>query len=120
MTAPAILAALGCLYGSAGVALLAMASHGPHAGPALQSAALMTLIHGVALIAVAIGLNTGLLAALPGRVAGFGLAAGVALFSADVVLNTLTGGRLFPMAAPAGGSLTILAWLLAGLSAVLR
>ena len=36
---------------------------------------------------------------------------GAALFSADVALLALRGARLFPMAAPSGGTLMILGWL---------
>jgi uncharacterized membrane protein YgdD (TMEM256/DUF423 family) len=39
------------------------------------------------------------------------MAIGAALFSADVALLTLRGARLFPMAAPTGGSLLILGWI---------
>jgi uncharacterized membrane protein YgdD (TMEM256/DUF423 family) len=42
------------------------------------------------------------------------------LFSGDIAARVLMGGRLFPMAAPIGGSLLILGWLVVGLSAVWR
>ncbi len=41
----------------------------------------------------------------------FALIAGVALFSGDLVARTFAGDRLFPYAAPIGGSLTIASWL---------
>jgi uncharacterized membrane protein YgdD (TMEM256/DUF423 family) len=37
--------------------------------------------------------------------------AGVSLFSADLISRAYLEGRLFPMAAPLGGGLTLLAWL---------
>jgi uncharacterized membrane protein YgdD (TMEM256/DUF423 family) len=36
---------------------------------------------------------------------------GTILFSADVTLRAFVGHRLFPMAAPTGGIILILAWL---------
>ena len=118
MTLERLLAALGCLYGAAGVALLAVASHG--AWPTVNYAAIMVLAHAAALVSVAAALKAGLvqwrrLALL----AAFVLAGAVALFAGDVTLHAITGERLFPMAAPAGGSISIVAWLLLGLSALL-
>jgi uncharacterized membrane protein YgdD (TMEM256/DUF423 family) len=37
--------------------------------------------------------------------------AGSALFAADLAAHALTGARLFPFAAPIGGSAMILSWL---------
>ena len=45
------------------------------------------------------------------------LALGVVLFSGDLVARHYVGGRLFPMAAPAGGLLMIAGWLTIGLGA---
>jgi uncharacterized membrane protein YgdD (TMEM256/DUF423 family) len=42
----------------------------------------------------------------------------VSLFSGDVAARVLLGERLFPMAAPLGGSLLILSWLIAGISGI--
>jgi uncharacterized membrane protein YgdD (TMEM256/DUF423 family) len=49
--------------------------------------------------------------------AGFPLAAlvllvGVTLFSGDIAVRTLLGAKLFPMAAPIGGSTMIIGWLI--------
>ena len=49
---------------------------------------------------------------------GLLLAAAVALFSADVTLHAMTQTHLFPMAAPIGGTTSIIAWLLLAVSAV--
>ena len=46
-------------------------------------------------------------------VSALAIAIGAALFSADVALLALRGARLFPMAAPTGGTLMILGWLAA-------
>ena len=39
------------------------------------------------------------------------LLVGVTLFSGDIAARTLWGHRLFPMAAPIGGSTMIIGWL---------
>jgi uncharacterized membrane protein YgdD (TMEM256/DUF423 family) len=41
------------------------------------------------------------------------------LFSADIALRAFAGYRLFPMAAPAGGTLLIIAWLAVALAGLL-
>lgn len=96
------------LLGAGGVALLAMAAH--RGGDNLGTAAAFMLAHAPALLAA------GLLGGPAGRgrvlaVASLAMLAGVALFAGDLVLRDLAGTRLFPMAAPTGGTLTILGWL---------
>jgi uncharacterized membrane protein YgdD (TMEM256/DUF423 family) len=117
MSPERLLAAIGCLYGAAGVALLAVASHGPW--PAVTYAAIMVLAHAIAFVALAAALKAGLLQRRLALIASFGLAFAVALFAGDVTLHAVTGARLFPMAAPTGGSLSIGAWLLLAVAAVL-
>ena len=46
-----------------------------------------------------------------------GWAIGATLFSGDVSLRAFSGHRLFPMAAPTGGTLLILAWLCLAIAA---
>ena len=50
---------------------------------------------------------------LPARclAAGFVMEAGASLFAADLAYHAFAGARLFPFAAPIGGSAMILAWL---------
>jgi uncharacterized membrane protein YgdD (TMEM256/DUF423 family) len=43
--------------------------------------------------------------------AGAALALGTLLFAGDLSSRAFAGGKLFPFAAPAGGSLMILAWI---------
>jgi len=53
------------------------------------------------------------------RIANIGgalLVAGLVLFCGDLLMRDMTGDRLFPMAAPTGGSLMILGWLTVGVS----
>jgi uncharacterized membrane protein YgdD (TMEM256/DUF423 family) len=116
MTTERLLVALGGVLGAAGVALLAVAAHGPW--PAIASAGQMGLGHAPALIAIAVACRAGLVETRLGRLAGLGLAIGVVLFSADVTLFATTGSRLFPMAAPIGGTLTILSWLIGAAAAL--
>jgi uncharacterized membrane protein YgdD (TMEM256/DUF423 family) len=104
------------MLGAAGVALAALAAHRV-ADPSLTTAALFLIMHAAA----AVALST--LAGGSPWPTGFLLSASlmifaVALFSGDVTSRVLLGDRLFPMAAPLGGSLMILAWLGAALSGV--
>lgn len=116
MIADRVLMVLGCLFGAAGIGLMALAAHGKW--PDINYAAIMVLAHAPALIAIAVAISSGLLRAMLARSAAFLLAAAVALFSADVALNAMTGQRLFPMAAPIGGTGSMAAWLLVGVSAL--
>ena len=97
------------LAGAAGVALAAAGAHGP-AMSALTPAAQLLLIHAAAAAALA---AAAMRASHPG---GFLLAAlvlllGASLFAGDIAARTFWGSRLFPMAAPLGGSTMILGWL---------
>lgn len=107
---------LAALYGAAGVALMAAGSHsagGAFAGTAGQ----MLLFHGSAVIAAVLAQRAGLLAPTLGRIAIWVLLAGPAIFAADLAMRGFGFNRLFPMAAPTGGSLTILGWLLLAVAA---
>lgn len=101
------LAVLAPVYCAAGVALGAYASHGglaPLAQERLALAALFAFGHGVGLLAVR-GRDSRL--ALTARCA---ISAGVALFSGSLAGAALAG--LPTAAAPGGGMLMILGWLL--------
>jgi uncharacterized membrane protein YgdD (TMEM256/DUF423 family) len=50
--------------------------------------------------------------------ATFGWIIGAALFSGDISLRAFTGNRLFPMAAPMGGTVLILAWVCLSVAAI--
>ncbi|MBB4200978.1 hypothetical protein CCR94_12725 [Rhodoblastus sphagnicola] len=100
----ATLAAWAGLMGACGVASAAVAAHLAGAEK-LSSVALILLAHAAALLA---------LTQRAGRlflVAAWAMACGATLFSLDVCLFTLRGAHLFPMAAPTGGTILILAWL---------
>ena len=47
-----------------------------------------------------------------------GLVLGAALFSGDIAMRAFAGHRLFPMAAPAGGTILIAAWLAVTVAAI--
>lgn len=105
-----VLVALAGLFGAAGVAVFALAAHAG-GDESMRTAALFLLLHGCALAATA---------ALRARVAGLVLAAGTLLFCGDLLVRAWLGQRLFPMAAPTGGSLLIVGWLTLAFSALGR
>lgn len=105
-----ILLALAGLMGAVGVVLTAAAAHGKQ-GTGLDSAGYLLLIHAVAIVAGTAALRSGLLLRPLGLVVLFGFVAGGSLFAGDVAARAFIGSRLFPFAAPAGGTVMILAWL---------
>jgi len=105
-----LLLALAGLMGAAGVVLTAAGAHGkPGAG--LDSAGYLLLIHAVAIVAGAAALRHGLLLRPLGLTVLVGFCVGASLFAADVAARAYLGGRLFPFAAPSGGIILILSWL---------
>ena len=114
-----LLLGLSGLTGAAGVIVFALAAHAAPLGSpersALNSAAIMMLAHGgagFALAALSSRTQSGWRWALIGLV----LVIGAGLFGGAVATPLLLGVPSIPMAAPLGGSLTILAWLLAALN----
>lgn len=110
MKTPSIVATVAALQGAAGVALAAAAVH-VDANPLLSTASQFLTLHAAAGLALAALAQTA--PAYPRflSAATFLLQAGVTLFSADLAARVYLGGKLFPFAAPMGGSATILAWL---------
>jgi uncharacterized membrane protein YgdD (TMEM256/DUF423 family) len=109
-------AALAGLTGAAGVLLAAAAAHSAP-DPRLQTAANFLLFHAAAALAVC-----GLAAAIPRGGVWFLGAAGLFLsgsliFGADLSTRAFAGTRLFPMAAPLGGTLLIAGWISVTLAA---
>jgi uncharacterized membrane protein YgdD (TMEM256/DUF423 family) len=103
------------LSGLAGVALAAAASHGGDTH-LLGSASTMCLAHAPVLLALYIGHRSFRTATLAGLV----LALGTIIFAGDLVSRHYLGERLFPFAAPTGGSLMMLGWLLVAAGAFFR
>lgn len=107
------------LMGAAGIGLAAAGAHAaPGAG--LDSAGDMLLFHAAGVAAIAVGVELGLLWRPLGLAAAFGLVLGVTLFSGDLALRALSGARLFPRAAPTGGIIMIVSWLLVTGAAFVR
>lgn len=99
------------LMGACGVALAAAATH--MGGALLGPASAMCLAHAPAMLALFVGQR--LIRTATGAGALMGL--GTLLFAGDLVLKQFYGTGLFPMAAPSGGILMMLGWLLAGAGA---
>ncbi len=114
-----MLIALGALAGLAGVALSAMAAHGP-GGPNLDTAARFLLAHAPVLLATAALTGAGAVQPSLGRLAGWLLVIGLALFCGDLVMRALRETPLFPRAAPIGGVLLMGGWAALALAALLR
>ena len=111
-------AAAAGLTGAGGIILAAAAAHGVP-DPRLQTAANFLMLHAAATLAVC-----GLALAVPQRGIWFLGAAGLflsgsLLFGGDLSARALAGTRLFPMAAPLGGTLLILGWVLVTLAALI-
>jgi uncharacterized membrane protein YgdD (TMEM256/DUF423 family) len=105
-----IVVMLAGLMGAGGVVLLAAGAHAaPGAG--LDSAGSMLLFHAAATVGLAAALGQGLLWRPLAIAAVFGLMIGATVFAGDLALRAFAGHRLFPMAAPTGGVVMIVAWL---------
>lgn len=105
------LAAAAALMGAGGVMLAAAATHAG-GGDLGKTASQFLMLHAGALL----GVSAAARSATPRRarrllLAGGGLALGVILFAADLCARGFLSAKLFPFAAPTGGSLTILSWL---------
>ena len=98
------------LMGAAGVALAAAAAHQPDA-TRLGSASSMLLFHASAVIGAALLTGHGIAQRHLGLTATFGFIVGAGLFAGDLAMRQYTGHGLFTMAAPTGGTLLILSWL---------
>jgi uncharacterized membrane protein YgdD (TMEM256/DUF423 family) len=112
-----ILMALAGLMGAAGVALAAAAAHAKP-GMGLDSASQMLLAHAPAVVAASAAITQGLLSRPLALAALIVMICGALLFSGDIVMRAYLGHRLFPMAAPTGGTLLIGAWILLAIAAI--
>jgi uncharacterized membrane protein YgdD (TMEM256/DUF423 family) len=103
------------LTGLSGVALAAAASH---AGEPrlLGSASTMCLAHAPVLLALYLGHGRFRTATFAGLV----LALGTIIFAGDLVSRHFLGERLFPFAAPTGGTLMMLGWICVAAGAFFR
>ncbi len=112
-----ILTALAGFIGAAGLVILAAGAHGKP-GVGLDNAGYLLLTHAVAVIAGTLAIRTGLVLRPLGNAVLCGFVFGACLFAADVTARAYLGGRLFPFAAPAGGLILIVSWLLLAVAAL--
>jgi uncharacterized membrane protein YgdD (TMEM256/DUF423 family) len=112
-----ILIALAGIMGADGVILAAASAHQADAAR-LAAASSMLLFHATAILGVVALAERGLIHARLGLAAGFGFVVATALFAGDLTLRQYAGHSLFALAAPAGGTLLIVSWLLLALAAV--
>jgi len=108
-----LLAFAGALCGAAGVALSAMAAH--RGGAFTGTAANFLLFHAPALLAIGLA-GTGRWL----RLGGFVLLFGLVVFCGDLLSRDLVANRLFPFAAPIGGTALIAGWLAIAIAALVR
>ena len=113
-----ILIALTGLMGAAGVILTAAGAHGKP-GVGLDSAGYLLLIHACAALACIAVARQGVVLRPLASVTIIGFVLGGALFAADVSARAYLGHRLFPFAAPTGGMILIVSWLVLTVSALL-
>jgi uncharacterized membrane protein YgdD (TMEM256/DUF423 family) len=111
-----ILVILAGVMGADGVILAAASAHQPDAAR-LASASSMLLFHSLAVLAVVALAERGVIHLRIGISAAFGFVIAAALFAGDLTLRQYAGHSLFPMAAPTGGTLLIVSWLLLAVSA---
>jgi uncharacterized membrane protein YgdD (TMEM256/DUF423 family) len=108
---------LACLMGACGVGLAAAAAHGTST-TGLDSAAWLLLFHATAILGAASLATQQLLWRPLALVAMLSFVAGAALFAGDVAMRAFAGQRLFPMAAPTGGTLLLIGWLILAAAAL--
>jgi len=109
---------LASLSGLLGVGLSAAAAH--ITGGNLATAAQFLLFHAPALLALVALVAAGALHPTLAQIAGYLLVLGLVLFCGDLSRRAFSGVALFPRAAPTGGILLMIGWLLVGISALLR
>ncbi|MGO9134394.1 MAG: DUF423 domain-containing protein [Methylovirgula sp.] len=101
---------IAALMGAAGVIEAASAAH-QHPEPLLTTSSHFLMLDAAAAIGIsAFGAHAARRSSWFYFAASILLAGGL-LFGADLTVHAYTGTRLFPYAAPIGGTLTILGWL---------
>jgi uncharacterized membrane protein YgdD (TMEM256/DUF423 family) len=103
--------------GAAGVALAAASAHQVDA-TRLAAASTMLLFHATTVLATVALIERSIIHLRIGVVAAFGFIVAAALFAADLTLRQYAGHSLFPMAAPTGGTLLIVSWLVLAMAAI--
>ena len=113
-----ILVILAGLMGADGVILAALSAHGSDAA-LLAPASSMLLFHASAVLGAIALAERGFIHAKAGLAAATGFVLAASLFAGDLSMRHFAGHSLFPFAAPTGGTLLILSWLLLAISAAL-
>ncbi|HEY4191319.1 MAG TPA: DUF423 domain-containing protein [Mesorhizobium sp.] len=103
----------GGLCGAAGVAFSAAATH--RGGAFTGTAASFLLMHAPVFLLIGLAGGNRVL-----RIGGVILLVGLVVFSGDLLARDYLGSRLFPFAAPTGGTLLLAGWLAIALSALSR
>jgi uncharacterized membrane protein YgdD (TMEM256/DUF423 family) len=111
-----ILIILAGIMGADGVVLAAASAHQADASR-LAAASSMLLFHATAVLAVVALAERGVIHLRVGIAAAFGFVIAAALFAGDLTLRQYAGHSLFSMAAPTGGTLLILSWLVLAVAA---
>ena len=114
-----MLMVMGALAGLLGVALAAAAAHGP-GGPNLETASRFLLFHAPVLLVIVAFAEARSINPVAGRLAGWAMVLGLALFCGDLVTRAWRNTALFPMAAPTGGFVLMASWALIGIAALMR
>ena len=112
-----LLIGLAAIMGACGVMLAAATAHLPDASR-LAAASSMLLFHAPAVLATVALADRAIIQARIGVVAAAGFVIAATLFAGDLTLRQYAGDGLFPMAAPTGGTLLILSWLVLVAAAV--
>jgi len=112
-----LLIGLAAIMGACGVMLAAAAAHLPDASR-LGAASSMLLFHATAAIATVALADRAIVHARIGVVAACGFVIAASLFAGDLTARQYAGHGLFPMAAPTGGTLLIVSWLVLALAAI--
>jgi uncharacterized membrane protein YgdD (TMEM256/DUF423 family) len=111
-----ILVILAGVMGADGMILAALAAHQGDAAR-LAPASSMLLFHAVAVLATIALTERGIIHAKGGLAAAFGFVVASSVFAGDLSLRHYSGNSLFPLAAPIGGTLLIVSWLVLALAA---
>jgi uncharacterized membrane protein YgdD (TMEM256/DUF423 family) len=113
---PRPLVVLAAIMGAGGVILAAASAHQADASR-LGPASSMLLFHASAVLASVALSERGIINAQLGIAAAWGFVVAATLFATDLTLLQYAGHSLFPLAAPTGGTLLILSWLVLAIAA---
>jgi uncharacterized membrane protein YgdD (TMEM256/DUF423 family) len=111
-----ILIILAGVMGADGVILAAASAHQGDAARLLPASS-MLLFHATAVLAAVALTERGIIHVRIGIAAAFGFVVAAALFAGDLTMRQYAGHSLFPMAAPTGGTLLIVSWVVLAVAA---